>query len=190
MRLVFLGDCTFGLGPFHDHNGPVKMINFGFMRAKIDSIGSMAGGCAGIDDHDTRFLIMCGVSNAIRAHTRKMTESEYTGELEEDLRYLVNQYRWWNILQKVHLFTCLPVKDSLCRKNTMELNNRYVDYTNTMLAKTAAANTIPLHSLDDGLVDNSNELLEDLTTDGLHLNEKGYAILRKNLFQKLQLSPR
>lgn len=185
MRLVLLGDCAFGLGPFHRHSGDPIMINFGFMRAKLDSVGSLAGGCAGITTPDTLFCILGGTSNALRAHVRNMVTDSFLDELAQDLTYLVDQFSFWGLNDQTILFNCLPVNDAMCRDNNVTVSNRYIDTVNKALTYIASDRNLPLLDLSTNLTDNHGQLAGDLSTDGLHLNSSGYEILEVNLLASL-----
>jgi lysophospholipase L1-like esterase len=181
MRLILLGDCAFGLGPFHDHSGDPVIVNFGFMRAKIDSVGSMAGGCAGIDTPESRYVFLGGSSNAIRAFVRGMEDEDFYQEVYEDLEYLANQFSWWNLAGRLVMARALPVNDRVCEREGVQVSNRYMKVVNRALEDACARHSLTLVNLEKGLCDAGNELREEYTTDGLHLNEKGYLILKDNL---------
>ncbi len=181
MRLILLGDCAFGLGPFHEHLGNPVIVNFGFMRAKIDSVGSMAGGCAGIDTPDTRYVFLGGTSNAIRAFIRSMDDGDFFRELYGDLDYLASQFTWWNLDRRLYLARSLPVNDRVCEREGVQVNNRYIGIVNRALEEACERHSLSLVTLEEGLIDDNDELWEEFTTDGLHLNEKGYFVLKNNL---------
>lgn len=156
------------------------MINFGFMRAKIDSVASMAGGIAGVSQPGDSILVMVGASNALRAGINGSGLDTLRQELEKDYGFLLSQFRWWGLTDRLVVSYPLPVNENLCAASSILLNLALLGQVTSVIS-TVFTGVCPVADLSSGLCSPGGGLNAVFTDDGLHLNEEGYNILMNNI---------
>lgn len=84
---------------------------------------------------------------------------------------------------QIYVMTLIPVNAKVCKENNQRsyINNDLIRQYNTALVEMAAAKDVLLINAAEALAGEDGELLEEMTSDGVHFIKDGYAAWRDYL---------
>lgn len=160
--IVFFGDSITQLGDFQKAYPNLKIINLGLsgdsvveMSERTEMVGYMS---------PKKVFIMAGINSM---------HSNSVATVAEQYKKLLMAIESEVPKAEIYVHSVLPVSK---KKEKEVVNNRDISSLNNLLeeyAKEQGYVYIDLYSL---MVSSEGELDSELTTDGLHLNQKGYEL--------------
>ena len=173
--IIFIGDSIVEYFPLHELlQSPKTLVNRGIRGYKTDLL------LENLDAHlfgqalDKVFLLI-GTNDI----GKEMPQTETLANLEAVIQEISHDYP----LAQIQLLSVLPVNEQEQYKGTVYIRtNEKIQALNRAYQDLASIYT-NVHFIDlyDSFLDESGQLQEDFTTDGLHLTIAGYAMLSKAL---------
>ena len=173
--IIFIGDSIVEYFPLHELvQSPKTLVNRGIRGYKTDSL------LENLDAHlfgqalDKVFLLI-GTNDI----GKERPQNETLANLEAVIQEISRDYP----LAQIQLLSVLPVNEQEQYKGTVYIRtNKKIQALNRAYQDLASIYT-NVHFIDlyDNFLDESGQLREDFTTDGLHLAITGYAMLSKTL---------
>lgn len=112
-----------------------------------------------------KVFLLAGVNNVSRGHYEE-TISEYYSLILQDLR---------DMGCTVYVQSILPVRDP------SNVDNGRIDIANEIIEELAVEYECEFIDIHSAFIDENGEMKEELTKDGVHLNENGYAVWREQI---------
>ena len=156
--IVFFGDSiTYG-GDWLDYYDDLSVCSLAIPGDSIQTalyrIDMIEGLCP------EKLFVMIGVNNVGKMGYEKLI-SEKFDELVEDLT---------GTGAKIYVQSILPVRDP------SDVSNQQIDTANEIIRDIADNYGCTYINLHDAFSDENGELLKEVSKDGVHINEKGYAL--------------
>jgi len=167
---LFFGDSmTEDFKPFMDNSD--SLVNMGisgdFSEGLIMRIDNV------IHFQPDNLFIMIGINDII--------EKVPLTDIEENYMKIIRLVQTQCPRTTIYIQSTLPTRNFKSLLSSSSGINNKVRELNSFLLKTAVDKGLHFIDLYPDFIDNKNELKQELTTDGIHLNEKGYSIWSSHL---------
>lgn len=139
--------------------------NSDMLRRRLDALD---------DTQLDSIFIMVGINDLIA----QKPEKEVAQNLAKSVQYLKQQHPEANIIVQSILPHGAERATWAGRDRLLQLPNNRIQAVNTAIAQMAAAEGVYYLDLHPLFADGEGALRPDLTTDGLHLNDRGYLVWR------------
>jgi len=169
---VFLGDSITEFYELDDYFIGYNTVNSGIAGNFTTDL---------LKDLDNRVYIYNPSDVFLLIGTNDLTNNETIEEIAENIKEIVEEINENRKYAKMHIISVLPVNSSVNKKIVSVRDNDDIKELNVLIKKYCDLNDIDYIDLYSKLVDEEDNLNEDYTEDGLHLNDDGYKIVTQEL---------
>lgn len=166
--IVFLGDSLTEGGQWESYFPDIQTINHGVSGDTTFAIVQRIHFT--IDANPRKIFIMTGINDLLQGFRQDQILGNYETLLE--------QFKEKLPLSTVFVQSLLPIVHS---EELSELHTAILDF-NTSLKELAERYKYPFLDIYPAFSDEDDMLDVDFSTDGLHLNNQGYAVWQKEIF--------
>lgn len=167
--IIFLGDSQTALCEWRELMGDsLQILNRGIVGDQVDGVANRLEEV--LRHQPARIFLLVGVNDLLFGKTIPDIELRY--------RALVKKIRDDSPATQLILKSILPVNNTV--KNT-GIRNEQIWTLNTRIAQIARDETLPFVDICGALTDETGNLADRYTADGLHLNGHGYSVWKTQL---------
>ena len=167
-EVVFFGD-SISDGPWAEY--------FSRIKTRARNGDTTAGGLERIEEavvsKPTQLFVLLG--------TNDLAQNASVEQIVADYRQVIRKARSASAATKVFVCSVLPVNTRIDDSRVAKRKQQVIPGLNRQLKRLAEEESADFVDLYSHFVDANQDLREDLTYDGLHLNEAGYALYCKVL---------
>jgi len=177
--ILVIGDSHVELGDWYDcFRGAYAMRNCGLSRAKIEEVESLATAIA--DRNPEAVVLICGFNNLASGDSIDSCMDRYQSLIS-------------TVQSKIHPHSIIalpvtPLRASFLDSKAASINKKIALF-NLQLAGLCSRDQVNFADVTPALVDERGSLYPEMTIDGLHLNQQGYAQLATVLNRYLPKTP-
>lgn len=175
-NIVFLGDSLFDLYDLKHYYEGVKTVNSGVSGATSKNV--LENMEARVYRYNpSKVFLLIGTNDYF-------TDVSLEG-IASNIRSIVKNIKDNRPYSEVYVLSVLPIHSEISDRNYPYYagvrSNEDIDKTNVLIKKVCNEEKVDYINLHDKLLDDSGRLNEEYTSDGLHISEKGYEVITKEL---------
>lgn len=175
--ILFVGDSEIERGNWYDlFQGNWAVRNSGLSRAKIKDVTQLAAALG--DRHAQGVVLMCGVNSV---------GGETLADCLQDYAALIHTVRSQLEPKFILVLSVMPVRESAVDREAHRFNATIAAFNGQLAAYCRQQPRVTFLDVNPAVQDARGGLADDLTVDGLHLNEQGYQQLAQVIAPRLVL---
>jgi len=167
--IIFLGDSITELGNWKTLLSEFDIVNYGVSGDKtyqiIDRVDEL------FDKEVHQLFLLVGIND--------LGENRLVTDILKDYAKLINLLSNNNVASSIHLVSVLPIQSNLWDK--LEMTSENIINLNSGIMNLSRDNNLSFVNIYSMFTDVRNELKEEYTTDGLHLNSEGYEVYAQEI---------
>ncbi len=167
--IIFLGDSITELGSWKTLLSEFDIVNYGVSGDKTYQIIDRVEELFNKEAH--QLFLLVGIND--------LGENRLVTDILKDYAKLINLLLNNKVASSIHLVSVLPIQSNLWEMPGMTSEN--INNLNSGIMNLSQDNNLSFVNIHNMFTDVRNELKQEYTTDGLHLNSEGYKVYAQEI---------